>query len=157
MSEPNQQQQKQQTDNKSQKGKTPQRTPSNPFEGSMLFSSAPALPELPASNDVSSQVQPSSGTAGATEQQSALLYNTPAPPAYTLRAFEQRHDRQTIYIDARKAGALDALVQLVARKNKTDLFDEMVTDILAKHADVLSDNEEMVRLLEERYRIKHNL
>lgn len=147
--------QKQQTDKPQQKGKVT-RTSSNPFEGSALFSSAPALPEMPAtsSDEVAPQTQ---APAAPTEQKAPLLYNTPAPPAYTLRAFEQRHDRQTIYIDARKAGALDALIQLVARKNKTDLIDEMVDDILAKHADVLRENEEMVRLLEERYRKKHNL
>ena len=136
------------------KGKTPQRTSSDPFAGSALFSSAPALPTLP--------VLPPSPSADASpqapvEQHTPLLYTTPAPPAYTLRPFEQRHDRQTIYIDARKAGALDALVQLVARKNKTDLVDEMVTDILAKYAEVLRANEEMVQLLEEKYRKKHNL
>jgi len=136
------------------KGKTPQRTSSDPFAGSALFSSAPALPTLP--------VLPPSPSADASpqapvEQHTTVLYTTPAPPAYTLRPFEQRHDRQTIYIDARKAGALDALVQLVARKNKTDLIDEMVTDILAKYAEVLRANEEMVQLLEEKYRKKHNL
>ena len=135
------------------KGKTPQRTSSDPFAGSALFS-APALPTLP--------VLPPSPSADASpqapvEQHTPMLYTTPAPPAYTLRPFEQRHDRQTIYIDARKAGALDALVQLVARKNKTDLVDEMVTDILAKYAEVLRANEEMVQLLEEKYRKKHNL
>ena len=135
------------------KGKTPQRTSSDPFAGSALFS-APALPTFP--------VLPPSPSADASpqapvEQHTPLLYTTPAPPAYTLRPFEQRHDRQTIYIDARKAGALDALVQLVARKNKTDLVDEMVTDILAKYAEVLRANEEMVQLLEEKYRKKHNL
>jgi len=46
---------------------------------------------------------------------------------------------------------------LVARKNKTDLVDEMVTDMLAKYAEVLRANEEMVQLLEEKYRKKHNL
>ena len=136
------------------KGKTPQRTSSDPFAGSALFSSAPVLPALP--------VLPPSPSADASpqapvEQHTTMLYTTPAPPAYTLRPFEQRHDRQTIYIDARKAGALDALVQLVARKNKTDLVDEMVTDILAKYAEVLRANEEMVQLLEEKYRKKHNL
>jgi len=135
------------------KGKTPQRTSSDPFAGSALFS-APALPTFP--------VLPPSPSADASpqapvEQHTPVLYTTPAPPAYTLRPFEQRHDRQTIYIDARKAGALDALVQLVARKNKTDLVDEMVTDILAKYAEVLRANEEMVQLLEEKYRKKHNL
>ena len=139
------------------KGKTPQRTSSDPFAGSALFSSAPALPALP-----TLPVLPPSPSADASpqapvEQHTPVLYTTPAPPAYTLRPFEQRHDRQTIYIDARKAGALDALVQLVARKNKTDLVDEMVTDILAKYAEVLRANEEMVQLLEEKYRKKHNL
>jgi len=152
------QQQKQQTDKPQQKGKAV-RTPSNPFEGSALFSSAPALPEMPAASfdEVVQQTQASAAPAAPIEQKEPFLYNTPAPAAYQLLQFEKRHDRQTIYIDARKAGALDALVQLVARKNKTDLVDEMVTDILAKYATVLQENEEMVRILEERYRKKHNL
>lgn len=150
MSEPNQQQ-KQQID-KQQKGKTA-RTSSNPFEGSALFSSAPSLPELPTSSDAPQQAQ----AAPAEPPAAPLLYNTPAPPEYVLRAFEQRHDRQTIYIDARLAGALDALTKLVARGNKTDLVDEMVSDMLAKYEHVLQENVEMVRILEEKYRKKHNL
>ena len=128
----------------------------SPLMGSVTPTELPTFP--PPAASTSTAQQPSVAAATEThEQQAPLLYNTPPPPAFTLRPFEQRHDRQTVYIDARKAGALDALVQLVARKNKTDLFDEMVSDILAKHAEVLRDNEEMVRLLEERYRIKHNL
>lgn len=153
MSESNQQQ-KQQTD-KQPKGK-PSRT--NPFEGSALFSSAPSLPELPTSSDAPPQAQSSATTATPTEPPAvSLLYNTPAPPEYVLRPFEDRHDRQTIYIDARKAGALDALTRLVARGNKTDFFEEMVNDILAKYADVLQANGEMVQILEQKYRKKHNL
>jgi len=74
-----------------------------------------------------------------------------------VRPFEQQHDRQTIYIDARKAGALDALVKLVSRGNKTDLVAEMVDDIIAKYAQLLQANEGLVRLTEEKYRKKHNL
>ena len=139
------------------KGKTPQRTSSDPFAGSALFSSAPVLPVLPALSVLPPSPSADASPQAPVEQHTTMLYNTSPPPAYTLRPFEQRHDRQTIYIDARKAGALDALVQLVARKNKTDLVDEMVTDILAKYAEVLHANEEMVQLLEEKYRKKHNL
>jgi len=135
------------------------RTSSNPLAGSALFSSADTvqdLPDLPEETETRPSTQRS--TAAPTEPPAAsLLYNTPAPPEYVLRPFEDRHDRQTIYIDARKAGALDALAKLVARGNKTDFFEEMVSDILAKYADVLQANSEMVRILEEKYRKKHNL
>ena len=147
---------KQQQDRKAQQGG---RSKSNPLAGSALFSSTEdvkSLPDLSEETSTRSSTQRSSA-ATSDEQQVLLLYNTPAPPEYILRAFEQRHDRQTIYVDARKAGALDALVKLVARGNKTDLYDEMVNDILAKHADVLQGNEEMVRILEDRYKKKHNL
>ncbi|MHB8596740.1 MAG: hypothetical protein ACYDER_08015 [Ktedonobacteraceae bacterium] len=143
------------TDKPSRSGRPP-RTPTNPFEGSALFSSGPPLPDLSSPSSEAERAQPPAAPA---EQRrpSSLLYNTQPPPDYILRPFEQRHDRQTIYIDARKAGALDALVKLVARNNKTDLVDQMVNDILAKYADVLQENEELVKLLEEKYRKKHNL
>ncbi len=135
------------------------RSSSNPLAGSALFSSAADpvanLPELPEEAPATPPVRKPSPASG--EQRSSLMYNTPPPPDYILRQFEQRHDRQTIYIDARKAGALDALVKLVARGNKTDLVDEMVSDILEKHAQALQNNEELVGILEERYRRKHNL
>jgi hypothetical protein len=62
-----------------------------------------------------------------------------------------------VYINAYLAGALDALVQLVADGNKTRLVDEMVRDLLAKYERVLRENEDLVRLTEEKYRKKHNL
>jgi hypothetical protein len=137
-------------------GRGQQRSQSNPLSGSALFSDTPAAPPLPDLTTGAGPIQ-SSTTARWGEQITPLLYNSPAPPEYTLRPFEQRHDRQTIYIDARKAGALDALVKLVKKGNKTDLVEEMVNDILEKHAQVLQENTELVRLLEERYRKKHNL
>jgi len=91
------------------------------------------------------------------QQQTPLLYNTQPPPDYILRPFEQRHDRQTIYLDARKAGAVDALIELVAKGNKTNLVEEMVNDLLEKYAQLLQDNAELVQILEEKYRKKHNL
>lgn len=145
----------QQQPNKPSKGSR-QRTSSNPFEGSALLSSAPALPTLPTSPSAS-PVQPHPPAASSGEQQTPLLYNSQPPPDYILRQFERRHDRQTIYIDARKAGALDALVKLAARGNKTDLIDEMVSDLLNKYASLLQENEELVRILEDHYRKKHNL
>lgn len=74
-----------------------------------------------------------------------------------MRPFDKRHDRQTIYIDIRYAGALDALAKLVHRGNKTELVNEMVEDLLEKHANLLQKNEALVRLLEEQYRKKHGL
>lgn len=147
--------QKPPTDKPSRSGSR-SRTPTNPFEGSALFSSAPPLPEL--SSSPPEAEQPQSAAASVNEQQpSSLLYNTQPPPEYILRPFEQRHDRQTIYIDARKAGALDALVRLVVKNNKTELVNEMVDDILAKYAQLLQENAELVQILEDKYRKKHNL
>ena len=74
-----------------------------------------------------------------------------------LRPFEQQRERQTIYIVAYLAGALDALVQLAAGGNKTKLVDEMARDILKKHERLLQENEDLVRLCEEKYRKKHSL
>ncbi|GHO94644.1 hypothetical protein KSF_046920 [Reticulibacter mediterranei] len=56
-----------------------------------------------------------------------------------------------------KAGAVDALVKLVAKGNKTDLIAEMVNNILEKYALLLEENAKLVQLLEEKYRKKHNL
>lgn len=153
MSEQNSNQQEQNVTKRS--GNSRQRPPSsNPLGNSPLLGSS-LRPELPTFNPL----EDTSVSPPLTQQPPAasLLYNTPAPPEYVLRPFEDRHDRQTIYIDARKAGALDAVIKLAARGNKTDLYDEMVDDILAKYADVLHKNEEMVRILEERYKKKHNL
>lgn len=147
-------QQKNQTDKSSSRSSSRPRTPTNPFEGSALFSSgAPALPDLS-----EAQVPPPATPTPAQQQhQSALLYNSPAPPEYILRPFELRHDRQTVYFDARKAGALDALVKLVAKGNKTELLDEMLDDLFAKYAAQLQANEELVKIAEAKYRKKHNL
>ena len=124
-------------------------------------SAPPTLPTFPPAVSAapsSSLVQQPSATPVATnQQQTPLLYNTQPPPDYILRPFEQRHDRQTIYLDARKAGAVDALIELVAKGNKTNLVEEMVNDLLEKYAQLLQDNAELVQILEEKYRKKHNL
>lgn len=135
--------------------------PKNPFEGSALFSSpaAPALPELtgtPAVQETSAAKPPANAATGAADQP-ALLYTSKPTAQFQLRPFEQQHDRQTIYINAYLAGALDALVELVAGGNKTRLVNEMVRDLLRKHEQALRENEDLVRLTEEKYRKKHNL
>jgi len=161
VSEQNSNQQEQNVTKRS--GNSRQRPPSsNPLGNSPLLGSS-LRPELPTFNpledtSVSPPLTQQPPSARMNEPPAAsLLYNTPAPPEYVLRPFEDRHDRQTIYIDCRKAGALDALTKLVARGNKTDFFEEMVNDILAKYADVLQANGEMVQILEQKYRKKHNL
>jgi hypothetical protein len=135
---------------------------SNPLEGSSLLSSTPVeppppLPTMPTEASVppvpqQPQVQQPTETVG-----QPLLYTSKPSAQFMLRPFEQQHDRQTIYIDTYLAGALDALVQLVAGGNKTKLVDEMVRGLLKKHERVLRENEELVRLTEEKYRKKHNL
>ena len=132
---------------------------SNPLEGSSLLSSTPVepppLPTMPAEvtqTPSQPEVQPTVEMAG-----QPLLYTSKPSAQFMLRPFEQQHDRQTIYINTYFAGALDALVQLVADGNKTKLVDEMVRDLLKKHERVLRENEELVRLTEEKYRKKHNL
>jgi len=125
-------------------------------------SAPPTLPTFPppvptASSSPSLVQQPSAALVVTNQQQTPLLYNTQPPPDYILRPFEQRHDRQTIYLDARKAGAVDALIELVAKGNKTNLVEEMVNDLLEKYAQLLQDNAELVQILEEKYRKKHNL
>lgn len=135
--------------------------PTNPLGSSPLLSSSAATPpELPAFPPVPSAAPaPAQASFGAThqQQQDPLLYNTQPPASYILRPFEQRHDRQTIYLDARKAGAVDALVELVAKGNKTELVAMMVDDLLTKYAPLLQENAELVQILEEKYRKKHNL
>lgn len=126
---------------------------SNPLESSPLFNqNPPALPTLP---EAQPEPQPQPPAAG--PESSPLLYNSPPSPEFIVRAFDKRHDRQTIYIDIRYAGALDALAKLMHRGNKTELVNEMIEDLLKKHADLLQKNEALVRLLEEQYRKKHGL
>jgi hypothetical protein len=128
---------------------------SNPLGESPLFNSnPPALPSLPEARPEPEQQPP---VAAAPEGASPLLYNSPPAPEFILRPFDKRHDRQTIYIDIRYAGALDALAKLEHRGNKTELVNEMVEDLLKKHADLLQKNEALVQLLEEQYRKKHGL
>ncbi len=133
------------------------RASSNPLRGSPLMNTSggtrPDLPTFPPPGPGGSSSPP----IGTHWQQSSLLYNTPPPPDYIARRFEKRHDRQTIYIDSRKAGAIDALVKLVADGKKNNLVAEMVNDILAKHAEVLGQNEELVKFYEEQYRKEYNL
>ena len=118
----------------------------------------PTFPPAPTAPSTTSLVQqPLTTPVTTNQQQTPLLYNTQPAPDYILRPFEQRHDRQTIYLDARKAGAVDALIELVAKGNKTNLVEEMVNDILEKYAQLLQDNAELVQIVEEKYRKKHNL
>ena len=146
------------------KSKQPRR--SNPLEGSSLLSSTPvepppALPSVPGTTP--SPVAPAAPVQRevrhTTEEvgQPPLLYTSKPSAQFMLRPFEQQRDRQTIYIDAYLAGALDALVQLAAGGNKTKLVDEMARDILKKHERLLQENEDLVRLCEEKYRKKHNV
>ena len=136
---------------------------SNPLEGSSLLSTTPVepppLPTMPAATAPVTPAPPRPEVQHTTETtgQSALLYTSRPSVEFRLRPFEQQHDRQTIYIDAYLAGALDALVQLVADGNKTRLVDEMVRNLLAKYERELRENEDLVRLTEEKYRKKHNL
>lgn len=137
-----------------QRGKSGPSSRSNPLTGSALFSdTGNAVPELlPSTGAPSGKIAPRWG-----EQKTSLLYNSPPPAEFMVRPFEQQHDRQTIYINARKAGALDALVTLVTKGNKTDLVDIMIDDLIEKYAELLQGNEELVILKEEKYRKKHNL
>jgi hypothetical protein len=137
----------------SSKKREPGRT--NPLEGSPLFNqNLPTLPTLP---EAQPEPQPEPQPPAAAPESSPLLYNSPPSPEFIIRAFDKRHDRQTIYIDIRYAGALDALAKLMHRGNKTELMNEMIEDLLKKHADLLQKNEALVRLLEEQYRKKHGL
>lgn len=145
------------------KPKSKARPLKNPFEGSALFSpsTAPALPDLagtaaPEETQTPAPSQQVKAVATATDQ-TPLLYTSKPAAQFQLRPFEQQHDRQTIYINAYLTGALDALVELVAGGNKTRLVDEMVRDLLKKHEQELRENEDLVRLTEEKYRKKHNL
>jgi hypothetical protein len=153
---------------KSSRGGSRQHRSTNPLGSSPLMSppaSPPTLPTFPPASSGASSSAPSmpqlpvapAASIGSDDQQIPLLYNTPPAPDYILRPFEQKHDRQTIYLDARKAGAIDALVSLVAKGNKTNLVEEMVDDLIAKYAQLLQENAELVRILEDKYRKKHRL
>ena len=140
------------------RGGRPVRPPSsNPLGNSPLLGPSEARPDLPTFPPPVQGGQPSVTPTASHWQQSSLLYNTPPPPEYIARPFDKRHDRQTIYIDARKAGALDALIKLVADGKKNNLVAEMVEDILAKHVDALQGNEELVKFYEDKYRKEYNL
>lgn len=132
---------------------------SNPLEGSSLLSSTPVepppLPSMPTT--AASPAAPVQQTRATQPGESSLLYTSKPSPAFRLRPFEQQHDRQTVYLNAYLAGALDALVQLAADGNKTRLVDEMARDLIKKHERVLRENEDLVKLCEEKYRKKHNL
>ncbi len=145
------------------KSRQPRR--SNPLEGSSLLSTTPvepppALPSMPdaATSPVAPALsQPVARRATEEADQPPLLYISRPSAQFMLRPFEQQHDRQTVYIDIHLAGALDALVQLVADGNKTKLVHEMARDLIKKHERVLQENEDLVRLCEEKYRKKHNV
>lgn len=160
---PNEQNPTSHTPSRRSSSRNPQhRTSSNPLGDSPLMEGGNPPPTLPAfppavpETPTSSARQPSR-TSVAQSQQTSLLYNTPPSPDFLARPFERQKDRQTIYIDAYKAGALDALTTLVFGKNKTKMIEEMVDDLIAKYEQVLQENEEFVRKAEERYREKHNL
>lgn len=145
---------------------------SNPLEGlggSSLFSSSTptALPQLPVQQPQPiptpepSISQPQTQETTLPPQQETqhvpMLWNTTASPELILRDFVQRHDKQAIYMDVRYAGAMTALAKLLHKGNKTDLINEMVEDLLQKHSQLLNDNEDLVRILEDQIRKKHHI
>jgi hypothetical protein len=137
---------------------------SNPLEGSSLLSSTPVEPPpLPAMPGTAPALatpalsEPQGQVAVEAVVQPSLLYTSRPSAQFMLRPFEQQHDRQTVYIDVHLAGALDALVQLVAHGNKTKLVDEMARDLIKKHERTLREHEDLVGLCEEKYRKKHHL
>ena len=136
----------------------PKKAKPNPLEGlggSPLFSSSTptALPSLPQSH--MRQPEPQQMPIAQTEQ--SMLWNSKPSADLILRDFVQRHDKQAIYVDVRYAGALAALAKLVHKGNKTDLINEMIEDLLNKYAQVLYDNEDVVRIKEDEVRKKHHI
>lgn len=135
---------------------------SNPLEGlggSPLFSSPAPLPQLPSIPQITpvSQPEPQQAPLPQHTEQAPMLWNTSASPQLILRDFVQRHDKQAVYVDVRYAGAMAALAKLLHKGNKTELINEMIEDLLQKHSQLLRDNEELVRILEEGVRKKHHI
>lgn len=130
---------------------------SNPLGGlsnsSLFASSPPALPESPPRQPVIPTPQPIEQP----QTGQLPLWCTPPSAEIILRDFVQRHDKQAIYVDIRYAGALAALAKLVHKGNKTELINEMIEDILKKYAELLYDNEELVKILEAEIRKKHHI
>jgi hypothetical protein len=92
------------------------------------------------------------------EEEQALLYNSQQrSPEFMNRRFEEQHERQTIYVDIYKLGAIKVLTELIARGNKTDFYNEALQLMLDKHADLLGNYEEHIRYQEEFVRQKHHL
>lgn len=128
----------------------------SPLAGSALFNSVPP-PQLPT---VSEPIQPLPSVPQTQREPSVqeppLLYNTPPSAEWVARPFDRQYDKQAINANPYLVGAIEALGKLL-KLTKTEMYEEMMADYIKKHESVLEGHSDLVRLMEEKYRKKHNL
>lgn len=90
------------------------------------------------------------------EKEQPLLYKSEHSADWLIRPYIDQYDKQALSADPYYIGAVEAGCVLL-RMSKTEAFNEMMVDWLAKHADVLEARPDVVRLKEEKYRKKHRI
>lgn len=90
------------------------------------------------------------------EKEDPLLYQSQPSAEYLMRPFDRQRDKGAVNGNPYLLGAIDAIGKL-ARKDKYEMFDEMMLDYIERYRTLLESRPDVVRLCEEKYRKKHNL
>lgn len=90
------------------------------------------------------------------EKDPPLLYQSQPSAEYLLRPFDRQRDKGAVNGNPYLLGAIDAIGKL-ERKDKYEMFDEMMLTYIEMHKKLLEGRPDVVRACEEKYRKKHNL
>lgn len=116
------------------------------------------LPEQSRQLDIVEEVKPEEvkPKPAKKEKEPPLLYQSQPSAEYLLRPFDRQRDKGAVNGNPYLLGAIDAIGKL-ARKDKYEMFDEMILAYIESHKKLLEARPDVVRACEEKYRKKHNL
>jgi hypothetical protein len=144
---------------------------SNPLANSALFNTSPSapptlppIPTVPARQTVpplpqpepTQKVEPVIDPTSVPAKEPPLLYQSEPSAEYMMRPFDRQRDKGAVNGNPYLLGAIDA-IGVLARKNKYEMFDEMMLEYIDHYRKLLESRPDVVRKCEEKYREKHNL
>lgn len=128
------------------------------FKNTEKLEVKPAQPEQPKQEEVVEEVKQEEIKPKPVkkEKEPPLLYQSQPSAEYLLRPFDRQRDKGAVNGNPYLLGAIDAIGKL-ARKDKYEMFDEMILAYIETHKKLLESRPDVVRICEEKYRKKHNL
>lgn len=134
----------------------------SPLAKSALFpQSQPAQPLPPLPTPLRQEVAPTPLPSvpmqpEGTSTEPPLLYVSQPSADWIARPFDRQYDKQALNAHPYLIGAVEALGKLL-KMTKTEMYEDMMRDFLAKHQTELEARPDVVREREEKYRKKHHL